>query len=229
MFSQIFSSITASVGNLLVIGDMEKSYKIYKNMLFVNSWIYSFASIAILALMQPFISIWVGEKYLLSNGVLIVLAINFYVQGMRKTSNTFKEAAGIFHEDRIIPIIESFTNIIASIVFIKIWGLKGVFMGTILSSMILFLYSYPVYVYKVLFGKKYIEYLKEHIEYLIISLISALITMSVINAVVFPNNWMQLFFNLVMVIILPNLIQYLFFRKKEEYIYIKNMIKNIKK
>ncbi len=129
LFSQVFNSITASVGNLLVENDRKKSYFIYKNILFFNSWIYAFACTGLLCVMEPFIKVWIGSEYLLSFGVLIALVINFYFQGMRKTCNTFKEAAGIFYEDRYVAVLESIVNIVASIVFIKIFGLIGVFIG----------------------------------------------------------------------------------------------------
>lgn len=224
LFSQVFSSITASVGNLLVEKENEKSYKIYKNMLFINSWMYSFSAIAIVCLMEPFIKIWIGEQYLLSYEVLIILSINFYVQGMRKTSNTFKEAAGIFHEDRFVPIMESIINIVASIVFLKIFGLAGVFLGTVTSSLILFLYSYPIYVYKKLFNRTYLQFLKEHFEYLIISAICGIITVCIIKSIILKNNFLQLILNGIIVIIVPNLLQYLIFRKREEFAYVKNML-----
>lgn len=228
LFSQVFSAITASVGNLLVEKEQEKSYKIYKNMLFINSWMYSFSAIAILCLMEPFIRIWIGGQYLLSYGVLVILSINFYVQGMRKTSNTFKEAAGIFHEDRFVPIIESIINIMASIIFLKIFGLAGVFLGTVTSSLVLFLYSYPVYVYKKLFKRSYFQFLKEHLKYLAVSILCAVITTFIIRNITIDNNFMQLIANGIIVIIVPNLIQYIIFRKREEFAYVKNMIIKMK-
>ena len=227
LFSQVFSSITASVGNLLVENEREKSYKIYKNMLFINSWMYNFSSIAILCLMEPFIKIWIGKEYLLTYGTLIVLAINFYVQGMRKTSNTFKEAAGIFHEDRFVPIIESVINIVSSIIFLKLYGLAGVFIGTITSSMILFLYSYPVFVYKKLFNRTYIQFLKIHCKYLVISVLCGIITVFIVNNIKINNNFLQLILNGVIVIIVPNLIQYLIFHKTEEFKYVKEMLAKV--
>ena len=227
LFSQVFSSITASVGNLLVEKEKEKSYRIYKNMLFINSWMYNFSAIAILCLMEPFIKIWIGGQYLLSYGVLIILSINFYVQGMRKTSNTFKEAAGIFHEDRFVPIMESIINIVASIAFLKIWGLAGVFLGTVTSSLILFLYSYPVYVYKKLFNRTYLQFLKEHSKYLMISAICGIITVVITKNIKLNNNFIQLILNGIIVVIVPNLLQYLIFRKREEFEYTKSMVINM--
>ena len=67
---------------------------------------------------------------------------------MRNSYGNFKEAAGIFYEDRFVPLIEAVLNILISIICCKIWGLAGVFMGTIASGLVLWCYSYPKYVYK---------------------------------------------------------------------------------
>ena len=225
LFNQVFSSITASVGNLLVEKKNDESYQIYKKMLFINSWMYSFSAIAILGLMEPFIKLWIGKQYLLNYGVLIMLTINFYVQGMRKTPNTFKEAAGIFHEDRFIPIVESAVNIIASILFLKLWGLVGVFMGTVISSLVLFLYSYPKYVYMNIFKRKYSQYLCEILKYVFITLFNAIVTIIIVNKVNFVSNINTLLIRGIIIMILPNLINYFIMRKTEEWNYLKDIIK----
>ena len=224
LFSQIFSSITASVGNLLVENDNNKSYKIYKNMLFVNSWLYSFATISVIFLIQPFIETWLGKQYLLSNSVALILGINFYIQGMRSTPNTFKEAAGIYHEDRYVPIFESIINVIASIVFLNIWGLEGIFLGTIASTLILFLYSYPKFVYKKIFNRGYIQFLKEISKYFILFIIITIMTIYIISKCKIDNSLIQLIVNSIIVIIIPNLIYLVLFYKTEEFKYLKNMI-----
>lgn len=111
-------------------------------------WISTFTSISILLIMQSFITIWIGKKFLLPIVVLIVLVFNFYQNMMRSTYQAFKEAAGIFYEDRFVPLFESITNIVVSIILVKLIGLPGVFIGTIISGLVLWLYSYPKYVYK---------------------------------------------------------------------------------
>ncbi len=227
LFSQVFSSITASVGNLLICNDENKSYQTFRRMLFLNSWIYAFVTAGILCIIEPFIILWIGEQYLLKRMVLIVLVINCYIQGMRKTSNTFKEAAGIFYQDRYVPLVESIINIIASIIFLKLFGLSGVFMGTITSSLILFFYSYPIYVYEPLFKRKYVNFILEHLYYLIITIFSVSITYIIINTIVIENVLVQLIVNTVIVVIVPNLIYFLIFRKKDEFIYYKDIVKNI--
>ena len=228
LFTQVFNSITASVGNLLVEKDGKKSYDIYKNMLFLNSWIYAFASSGILCIIEPFIKVWIGGQYLLPLSVLITLVINFYIQGMRKTCNTFKEAAGIFYEDRYVPLIESLINIITSIILVKIFGLVGVFLGTIISTIIIFFYSYPKFVYMPLFEKTYIQHLKDYIPYIIISILAVGATYFITSNIYVENLILQILINLIIVCVIPNIIYWLAFHKTSQLKYYKQLLKNIK-
>ncbi len=225
--SQVFSSITASIGNLLTEDDEKKSYYIYKNMLFLNSWLFTFSSAGVLCIIEPFIKIWIGEQFILPFSVLVVLVINFYMQGMRKTSNTFKEAAGIFYEDRYVPIFESLINIIASIIFVKIFGLIGVFIGTITSTSIVFFYSYPIFVYKPLFKRTYFQYLKDYILYIVTAVISIIFTYIIVSKIIVQNTIIQIIINLCIVIIVPNLIHLIVFFKSNEFKYYISMVNNI--
>ncbi len=226
LLSQIFSSIVASVGNLLVENDREKSYAVYKKMLLLNSWLFAFAGTCILCLMQPFIELVFGTRYVLDFAVLIVLVINFYVQGMRKTCSTFKEAAGIFHEDRFAPIFESFLNIIFSVLFAYWFGLAGVFMGTIVSSFALFFFSYPKFVYKPLFKKSYKQYFKEYFVYLIITVIAVAPTYMITNVCTVSNLFLQLVINSIICLIIPNVVYYIIMRNSEEFHYYKELLIN---
>ena len=78
LFSQVFNSIVASIGNLLVEKNRTKSYDIYEKLLFLNYWIISFCSISLYFLIEPFVTLWLGKEYLLTTSVLFTLVIHFY-------------------------------------------------------------------------------------------------------------------------------------------------------
>lgn len=80
LFSQIFTAMTASIGNLLAYGDSEKAYDIYRKVTFLNFWIFSYSTISIFCIIEPFITIWIGKEFILPIDVLIVLVLNFYIQ-----------------------------------------------------------------------------------------------------------------------------------------------------
>ena len=219
LLNQIFDSIVANIGNLLIEKNSEKSYSVYKSLLMIDSWIYSYASASILCVIEPFITVWVGKEYILPKLVLIILVINFYIQGMRQTCNSFKVAAGIFYEDRYIPLIESVLNIVFSIIFLKFFGLAGVFMGTIASTMLLFLYSYPKYVYINLFSKSYYEYIKENLYHILIAIISIVPTYIITSKLYINNMYLKIIINLVIAFIIPNLIYYFLMNNTNDFKY----------
>ena len=168
LLNKIFETLTSSIGNFLLDSNQNQRYEIYRKIDFLNFWFFGCASVVLFSVMQPFITLWVGEKYLFQNTTLFFLVINFYQEGMRATILTFKDAAGIYHEDRVIPIIESSLNVINSIILALKLGITGVFIGTILSSGIVYFYSYPKYVCRPLFNMKGFDYIRQTLKHLII-------------------------------------------------------------
>ena len=229
LITQMINSTTSSIGNLLVTENKTKCYEVFKRIRFINFWLSCFSSVAILVIMDSFITIWIGEKYILSLLVLIVLVINLYQKLMRSAYLSFKEAAGIFHEDRFVPIVESVLNIVASIVLLKIFGLAGVFMGTIISGFALWFYSYPKYVYKKLFDRKYIDYIKETLGYISLFLIIGTITYLISKTIVIDNKYLQFTSNTIISLLIPNILMLIVFNKSEELKYYKKLLKRMVK
>ena len=225
LFSQVFYSITASVGNLLVM-DKDKAYDIYKNMLFMNFWLSGFCSISFYIISEPFVTLWLGKKFVLSQFAVVVLMINLYLDTYGYTIGAFKSAAGIFHEDRWIPFIQSIINIVVSIVLAQIWGLAGVITGTIVSQMILFFYSYPVFVYKKLFNKRIGVFYKETLKYFVVFLLVFLASFGISKMIMTDVIIWRLIINIFTCIVVPNVLLYWFFRKTSEFTYFITIIKS---
>lgn len=229
VINHIIQATRASVGNLLVTESKTKQFDIFNKIRFVNFWISCFSSICIFVIMDSFITIWIGYKFVLPTKVLLVLVINFFIVSSRSTYGAFKEAAGIFYEDRFVPIIESLLNIVLSIIFVKKFGLMGVFMGTIASGLVLWCYSYPKYVYNKLFRRKISDYIKETIYYFIIFILIAGFTYSLAILISFDNVYLQFISNVLIALIVPNVIMLLLFSKDENFKYFINMLKGLKK
>lgn len=227
IFNQALTSITSSVGNLLVKKDSEKNYLIFKRVRFINFIFSCFSSTSVLVIMQPFISVWVGEEYLLERIVLFVLVFNLFQKLQRCCYMTFKDSAGIWEEDKFIPIVESVLNIVFSILLLRIFGLAGVFLGTITSGLTLWCYSYPKFVYKRLFNRSYLDYIKETIGYVLLFIIVAIITYGVSALFAVNNVLLQIIINIIVCCIVPNLILYILFRKTDNFAYFKSLVFDI--
>lgn len=226
LFGQIISSATASVGNLLISNNQKKSYEVFDKMRFLNSWISIFSAVSFMVIVQPFIRIWVGEEYLISIGTVAVITFNYFQKMQRISYSTFKDSAGIWREDKFVPLIESLLNIIFSIICLKLFGLAGVLMGTIISGLALWCYSYPKFVYKKLFNRSYKDYIIETINYIIIFILTAIPTYFISKAIIVNNIFLKLIINVIICLIIPNVILIIIFRKNKNYNYFKELIKN---
>lgn len=223
--SQIMTSITPSVGNLLVTEKKEKQFKIFNRIKFLNFYISCITSIMIFALIEPFISIWIGKQYLIDQEILITLIISYYLNSTKSSVGIFKEAAGIYYEDRFVPLIEGTVNLLFSIILGKVFGLSGIFLGTILSSLVLWLYSYYKFVYKKLFDLSYLNYTISNLKYLFVFIIILIISIIFNNFVIIDNNYLKMFVNIIYSLIIPNIVIIILFNKTENFRYYYEMLK----
>lgn len=129
-----FSSITASIGNLVAKETKEKSYKIFCQMQLCSIWIGGFIVLALYFLLEEFIEIWLGEEYVLSQYVLIAILCNVFYDIIKQPILSFREATGMYKKVKYIMLVCAIVNIILSIVLGKIWGTAGIIMASFLAK-----------------------------------------------------------------------------------------------
>lgn len=217
LFGQIVNATAAGVGNLLVTEKREKQFAVFKRIQFLNFWLVTFSGTCLLVLLHDFVIVWLGKEFLLPSMVVFVLVLAFYFNLMRNTFMIFKSAAGIFYEDRFVPIIESVSNVLFSILFLYIFGLEGVFMGTIVSGLVLYVYSYPKFVYKQTLGGSYRKYVFENMGYLCLFLVILLGTYQVSLLVHTGSLFLTLFLKLLICLVIPNLLMVILFFKTKVF------------
>ena len=222
IISSIISACIPSVGNLVLENNYKKNYDVFLKINFFTLWISIFTSSFLLIFIEPFIKLWLGNNYIMNKLGLIVLILNYFQTMMRCSYNVFKEAAGIWVEDRYIPLLQLSINLISSIILLKIIGIPRVFRGAIISSLVLWFYSYPKYVYKKLLNKTNYQYIKNIIFHIIIFILITSITYS-INLL--SNNIIVSFF---IGIIIPNILLIIIYRNNTNFKYYLNLFKNVK-
>lgn len=227
IFKETITSITASIGNMLITNEPEKSFNVFQKVRFFNFVISCFSASVLLLLIQPFITLWIGKEYLLSFSVVYIIILNFFQKIQRCCYNVFKDSAGIWEEDKYIPLLESILNIVFSIICLKLIGIAGVFVGTIISGLTLWCYSYPKFVYKKLFKRNYWDYFKETSAYIILFLIISTITLGISNLLIINNIFLKLIVNTILCFICIYSMITIIFKKNPNYIYFKNLVLSI--
>lgn len=229
LFSQIFYSLTAVVGNLLVEKDSQKSYAVYKNMNFINFVLACVGSIGFYFVSKPFMEMWLGDDFILNNITIFVLMMKLYFDIYGYTIGAFKTAGGIFYEDRFVPIIQSVINIVVSIGLVMVVGLPGVILGTVASSLLLYFYSYPKLVYEKLFNRKYSQYMHEFLLYFMVLITVFLIVSLMDGFIIVDNVFVSILVKIFESTFIPLMIVFLAFRKTSECKYMEKIVKKILK
>lgn len=225
--AQIFNALTPSVGNLGVEQNKKHVEIVFNQILFINVWIYGFIAVCLSCLLQPFILLCWGSNYLLDNLVVLMISVNIYISGVRKTVLLFKDATGNFWYDRFKPFIESILNLSISVLFVKSFGISGVLMGTVCSSLLLPFWLEAYVLFKYYWGKEIGKYLLKQTEYAAVVFFASAICYTLCSIVQIGGIYGFLL-KMSLVVIFSNVMFIIFWKKRDEFKAVMNMIKNLK-
>lgn len=141
LLGNFLGGTNASVGNLIAEGHKEKILKVYWELMSIRFLFVSIVVFAMYHLLPPFIALWLGEEYIMSHSLLVMVLITFAQGIIRGVTEEFTFGYGLF-SDLWAPFVEAAILIIVAIVGGSVWGLEGTLLGTITSTTII------VYIWK---------------------------------------------------------------------------------
>lgn len=227
LVNSILGGLTASLGNLIAEGDMHKTYNIHKKVFFMSFWITSFIVISLYNTLNQFIVLWVGKQNLIDNFTFIIILLNTYFFTMRGSVEQFKSASGNYYQDRYAPIIEAIINLMVSLILVNYIGLAGVFIGTLVSNIMVVFWVKPYVVYKYVFDVNLIEYFRMYFKYLFIGIITLFITSMITNNFKYNYDLFSFIVNCLVNIVVVNSLYIFIFYRTDEFKYFKGIINNI--
>lgn len=137
----------ASIGNLIAENNFENTQKVFWEMMSVRQFTGGFLFITLFFLTDTFIELWLGEKYILDNLILILMCANIYIGQIRLPVSNFINGYGLF-SDTWAPIAEAILNIGLSILLGMQYGIVGILLGTLISTFLIVVLWKPFYLYK---------------------------------------------------------------------------------
>ena len=224
ILSQVMSAVTASVGNLLVGGDKERSAEIYSDISFAAAWLYGFSAIALDCLMTRFIRIAFGGGLEIPEAAVHLMALNFYLNGIRQPNLMFINAAGLFGPIRFKGFVEAAVNLGVSALFLSLgMGLFGVLLGTTVSHFATSLWWEPMCVDKYCLGNKSAQrFALGNLAWGGVTLICWLLTRILCGLM--PESIFGFALAVLIVLILPNLICLAAYHRTAQFGFFKNIL-----
>lgn len=224
---QITAAITGSLGNFFATEDKHAGYALFKKVEFLNFWLYGFSFIALVTLLDPFVQIWAGERFVLGLPISIAIVINFFVAGYMNTLWVFRSTIGLFKQGKFRPILVAILNIILSIFLGKLWGVFGVLFATFLSRAAISLWYDPLILHRYGFEVSCKPFFARYFRRVLL-LTTILIVMLTIRYVVLSSATTVLRFAVMTMFtaIVPNAIFWLAYHRCEEYAYFRSIVKD---
>lgn len=216
ILEQVFNGLAASVGNLGVTEEKEKVSKVFDQLFFIGYWMYGFAGICLFEMLNPFVELSFGKKYLFPKEIVLVLCINFFIVGTRRAVLVFKESMGLFWYDRYKAIIEAILNLAISLLLVTHFGVIGVFIGTFCSTVLTSIWVEPYVIYKYRFEKPVFGFFCKYAIYLIIMAFVWTVTEYICN-IVHTNVFLELIYRGMICMVIPNFLLWILFRKTENW------------
>ena len=133
VIEMMIGSVTAGLGNSFVTESREKNYRDLLKFTFIFLWMTGLCVCCFLALYQPFMEIWMGPELMLPFGLVICFAVYFYVYTLNRLLSIYKDAAGLWHQDRFNPLSCALVNLALNLLLVKPLSLYGVQIATIAS------------------------------------------------------------------------------------------------
>lgn len=226
--SALWGSIS-SFGNLNVLENEEKRYSIYKVINLIGFTCYGVIAICLFQLFNLFVrDLWLGKEFVLKTGTVLIICINFYVSGMMHVNDAIKSSGGLYDKDKYIPLIQSAINIISSIILVKYYGLTGVFIGTLISSIVPTIVK-PYIIYKYLFNRNCFSYFTMYVKQLLIIGLSALIVNYINSKIIISSAIIAFVIKGIVSALIPLIIIILCYFKTDTFDILKEKIKVILK
>ncbi len=168
--NQVISSFTGSIGNFSVTSDFSAAEDLFHKLQYINFVILNLATMGIIFLSKDIIVLWLGGQYVLDSVTTLLIGVSFYVMNYRVLGWNFIAVYGLGRYMKLFSVNEMLANVIFSLIFL--WGfhmgLRGVVLGTIISTILTVSWQDPYIIFKYVFHNYPTKYFSRYLRNLII-------------------------------------------------------------
>lgn len=192
----LYGSMRAGIGNRLNLASREENFqlflKIYRLVEIISLW----CAAVMLAVFQPFIKLWVGNRPELARHFLTeaLFVLFFHVQQSRQVVMIFKDAAGLWHKDRWKPLVSASIKLILNFLFVfrlpDNYKLDGFILASILAFLVIELPWESYAIFTSLFNRRQEKiYWRAQARFAALALLFYPLTWTVAKAITLDGFW----------------------------------------
>lgn len=132
--------VIPAIGNYLIEDDSnagrEEMFLLYSHIRYLIAF---FTIIPIVLLIDNFICIWIGKNMILEQSLTILISVDLYIDFVHSSTCDFITSAGLFKEEKYVEVVGAIINIATSLLLVRVIGIQGVLLGTVVSQIVFWL------------------------------------------------------------------------------------------
>lgn len=214
--SVIYMSITASLGNVVAMEKPAKRLEIFGLTHTVSLMLTTFTTVCLALLLNDFIYVWLGEKFVISTLFLSATMVNFYLKMVTYPVQSFRQATGLYIQTRYVMLLAAILNLILSVVLAKMIGISGILFASALSQLLTYFWYEPRLLFQQYFEKGTLEYFLSIMKNFLITifLIGALVLLLQTFAI---ETWFYFFIKAFLVAAVSIIFIFLTYNRQDEF------------
>lgn len=181
------SNMTSSFGNFNVDSSVEQKRRLFDELFLCSYWIYAFLTIGLATLINPFIELWIGPRFLLPPEVVLALILITYIGGVNFPVYTYQTTLGMFDKMKYPYLVSGIFNIVLSIILGKKWGIFGVYIATSITRICTSEAAGGYYVYRDGLKLPVKQYVAKYVGAFFLLLLNGSITLFAVNVIQIPG------------------------------------------
>ena len=138
--NKVMDSFAAAIGSIVydksaAANDHDK--QVFWGMDLFSYLFASFVATAYFCLFQPFMSSWMGEKWLLPLGFVLVFCLNEYVGWNHRMLGSYRAVLGHFEDDQWFMVASATVNLALSFILFPLFDITGALIATVVAHCIM--------------------------------------------------------------------------------------------
>ncbi len=190
----VLDSTSAGIGNLISEGDKDKIYTTFKELFSFRLFIAGVISVCLYRLSSPFICLWLGQQYVISDILVFLIVLQVFSTLMRGTTDQYLYGFGLFY-DVWAPAVETVLSIAVSFFLGFFYGLAGVLTGPLFAALIIVHIWKPIFLYGKGFKRPVFLYVmllvKNLLPIIIIFFVVSMLAEKIIPLAVSSESWLN--------------------------------------
>ena len=204
LFMVLYNALRSGVANSFIVESSEKNIANFNVITAIIFFLMNICTACFLNLFQPFMILWIGPDFLFDDVTVYLLCVYFVSYTIPVYWSMYKDAAGVWKNDKYRPLVGSITNLALNILLVNIIGINGVLLSTIFSELVICLPWLFYILYRYIFKFDWKKIIIKMFFYLFVILLSSIISKRI--CLLFSSSGvLDLVLKLIISIIVPTL------------------------